>query len=205
MKKKSETSSSTQNSSRRFTDGDSQRVQLEATTSSVDDKNCPISFDKYSPTLYDDYEITTDFLDKYYSHESMKSSNLSDSKVIPLCYDTSDGPHRGTARVCEGEREIDEINFNMDATAIPGTKFGGKHGTHKWRLANNFVKGDEIMFNAGSYLSVISITATSKVVFLSPFLAESNIIPHKCYTIGVKYFTSPCEDECATPTSLNST
>lgn len=203
IRRKSETSSFVRNGDRKSSIVDRCEVHPAATVSSADSNYHRMSSDKFTPTHYHDYDISDDFLDNISTEGSSRSLPTLNAQVVPLSYDLSDGPNRGTARVRNGDVEIDGIDFNMDATALPGKKFEGKHGTHKWKLLTNFDRDNETLFRAGDYLSVTSITSASKVVFLSPFPAELDMVPHKYYTIGVKYFIAH-NNICGTPTSLNS-
>ena len=156
----------------------------------------------------DDYDITTDFLDNYYPR-STHTENAVINDTVPVTpgpkieYECGYGTNRGTAVIELLSGLTEEVDFNVDLTVTESRKFGGKIGTHKWKLSLDYLKGGVALFSAGTYLSVTSIDSKRKIVFTSPLEGDMNIIPRKCYSIGMKYFVQPNES-CGTPESLHS-
>ena len=156
----------------------------------------------------DDFDLTTDFLENYYTRTSHAVSAPSSDTAPDIAgpkseYNSAYGLSRGIAlveSVC-GTRE--EVDFNVDLTVIEPRKLGGKIGTHKWKLSLNYLRGGETLFSAGTYLSVTSIDENRRVVFASPLQEDMHRVPHKCYSIGLRYFVMPSE-ACGTPESLYS-
>ena len=149
----------------------------------------------------EDFGLSSNFLAHYYP---LPTEQIVDS----LCeqrgeYDLSYCVNRGEAKISSACGASEDVDFNVDKTVSIGRKFGGVHGTHKWKLGKNFLKNGSILFNKGIFLSVTSITDSNKVVFSSPLFSEMNAVPIKMYTISAKYFYVTNEI-FGTPESLKS-
>lgn len=151
--------------------------------------------------IQEDFDLSSDFLATYYPPPSEPIVDILHGPRGE--YDVSYGVNRGEAKISTTCGSTEDIDFNVDMTTAIGRKFGGVHGTHKWKLGKNFMKNGSVLFNKGDYLSVTSISDNKRVVFSSPILSEMHTVPIKLYTISAKHFYV-IKEIFGTPESLES-
>ena len=96
--------------------------------------------------MRDDFDITSNFLDHYYPNPLPLKPIVNELIGPKGEYDESYGANRGEAKILSSRGVTEEIDFNVDMTVSVGRKFGGEHGTHKWKLGCNFIKNNAVLF-----------------------------------------------------------